>query len=278
MRASASLRYKPLAMPTLTCNGVTLAYEVRGEGPDVLLISGLGYGGWMWKWLAAELAPHHRVITFDNRGLGGSERPPGPYTTRLMADDAAGLLEGLGVRAAHVVGLSLGGMIAQELALAWPERLRSLVLASTVGGPNAIPITATALEVMRNRQGDPLALIRRGLAVSCAPGFAERRPERMAEIVAERLACTVTPGGYSAQLAAGAGHDVEARLGVLRVPTLCLTGDSDFVVPMENAAALARRIPGARYEVLPGLGHLLPCEDEVALARALERFWSALGA
>jgi pimeloyl-ACP methyl ester carboxylesterase len=244
----------------------------------VLLISGLGYGGWMWKWLAAELAPRFRVLTFDNRGLGGSESPPGPYTTRMMADDAAGLLEGLGIRSAHVVGMSLGGMIAQELALAWPGKVRSLVLACTVGGPNAIPVTPAALEVMRNRQGDALTLIRRGLAVSCAPGFAERRPERMAEIVAERLACTVTPGGYGAQLAAGAGHDAEARLGGLRMPTLCLTGDSDFVVPMENAEALARRIPGARHEVLPGLGHLFPCEDELATARALRRFWDSLGA
>jgi pimeloyl-ACP methyl ester carboxylesterase len=260
-------------MPTLTSNGVTLAYEVRGEGPEVLLISGLGYGGWMWRWLTDELAPHYRVLTFDNRGLGGSDKPPGPYTTRLMADDAAGLLEGLGVRAAHVVGLSLGGLIAQELALAWPERVRTLVLACTVGGPSGVPITPAALEVMRNRQGDPLTLIRRGLALACAPGFGERRPERLAELVAHRLACPVPPGGYAAQFAAGAAHDAEARLGAVRCPTLCLTGDADFVVPHENAELLARRIPGARHEVLPGLGHLFPAEDEQATARALRRFW-----
>ncbi len=264
-------------MPTLTANGVTLAYEVRGQGPDVLLISGLGYGGWMWRWLAAELAPRFRVTTFDSRGLGGSDKPEGPYTTRLMAQDAAELLRGLGVRNAHVVGLSLGGMVAQELVLGWPERVRSLVLACTVAGPSCAPVTPAALDVMRNRQGDPLTLIRRGLALSCAPGFYERNPRRLEEAVAHRLACAVPPGGYTAQLAAGAGHDAEARLKDIRRPTLCLTGDADQVVPARNSEWMAHRIPGARCEVLHGLGHLFPVEDEAATALELRRFWEWLG-
>lgn len=265
-------------MPTLKSNGVTLAYEVRGRGPDVLLLSGLGYGGWMWRWLAAELEPRFRVITLDNRGVGGSDKPPGPYTTRMLADDAAGLLGGLGVARAHVVGLSLGGMVAQELALAWPGRVRSLVLACTVAGPSCAPVTPAAVEVLTNRVGDPLTLIRRGLALACAPGFAERNPRRLEELVSQRLASTVSPAGYMAQLAAGARHDAEARLRDIRRPTLCLTGDADRVVPPENSEWMAQRIPGARCEVLPGLGHLFPVEDEAATALALRRFWEWLGA
>ncbi|HLL54334.1 MAG TPA: alpha/beta hydrolase [Myxococcaceae bacterium] len=259
-------------MPTVTANGIQLAYESRGEGPPLLLISGVGYGGNFWRPFAALLVDAFRVITFDNRGAGASSKPPGPYTTRQLAADAAGLLDALGIEAAHVVGHSLGGMVAQELALGFAGRVRKLVLASTVGGPNHVPIPPDALELLTNRQGEPMELFRRGVQVATARGFAERHPEKVTELLQVKQASPVAPAEYAAQVAAGAGHDAETRLPNLTCPTLILTGGEDRVIPPENALLLAARIPGARVERVSGAGHLLFFERPEVLARLVKSF------
>src|SRR3954469_11914440 len=122
-------------MPTATVNGIDLYYEVSGEGPPLLLITGLSGNTLGWAMLEPTLAEHFQVIAFDNRGAGRSAAPPGPYTTREMADDAVGLLDHLGIERTHVLGLSMGGMIAQELALAHPTRVDRLVLFATYARP-----------------------------------------------------------------------------------------------------------------------------------------------
>ena len=115
-----------------------IAWESKGAGEPVLLIHGLGYARWGWEPVAEPLAQRFRLLLFDNRGIGESEIPPGPYTARAMAEDAVSVLDEAGVDSAHVVGTSLGGMVAQELALGWPDRVDRLVLACTTpGGPDA---------------------------------------------------------------------------------------------------------------------------------------------
>jgi len=259
-------------MPSVHANGLKLSYASTGDGPPLLLISGLGYGGNFWRLFTEEVSHAFRVITFDNRGVGGSEAPPGPYTTQQMAADAAGLLEALDVGEAFVLGHSLGGAIAQELALGFPARVRKLVLAATLGGPGGVPITPEALAAMTNRQGDPVQIFRRGVEVATAPGFPERNPERVAELLQMRLAAPVRPSSYSAQLAAGAGHDAWARLSAIACPTLVLTGTEDRVVPPANSELLAARIPHARVVRLEGLGHLLFVESPEESASAVLRF------
>ncbi len=263
-------------MPKVHTNGIDLYYEIHGTGPLLVLIAGVGYGLWFWHKIAPALAGHFQVITFDNRGAGQTDKPDGPYTVPMMAADTAGLLDALGIQRAAVLGHSLGGYIAQELVLARPELVGRLILAATNhGGPNAIPITAEALEVLTNREGDPVELVKRGIAVAAAPGFVERYPDVAQELLAYRLTNPVPPAQYQAQVMAGAAMattSFEDRLHEIRVPTLVLFGEHDKVVPPGNAELLARKIPGAQVKLLPGVGHIFPVEDPDATVAALLDF------
>ncbi len=260
-------------MGTIAVGAVRLAVADRGSGPPLLCITGVGYGAWYWERLAADLGDRVRVIAYDARGVGAST-PAGPgLDTATLAGDAAGLLHALGIRRAAVLGHSLGGMVAQELALARPDLVDRLILASTThGGPDAVPVTPEALEVLTRRDGDPMERFRRGMEVATAPGFPARRPDVIARFLAYRASGPVPPDQWALQVAAGAGHDATERLGAIRCPVLVLTGDQDRVVPPANAELLARRIPGARVRVLEGLGHHFPFEDPEATAAAVGAF------
>lgn len=257
----------------VTVGDVQMAYEIHGEGHPLVLIAGVGYGGWFWHRVVPALAEHFQVITFDNRGAGGTDKPDGPYTTQMMAADTAGLLDGLGIRGAYVMGHSLGGFIAQELALARPDLVERLILASTTyGGPNVIPITPEALEVLTKRDGDPMELVQRGIRVACAPGFAERNPEVVEELLQYRLTNPVPPAQYQAQVTAGAAHNAEDRIHRITCPVLVLFGEHDRVVPPGNAELLARKLPNARVKILPNVGHIFPIEDPEATVEAMLEF------
>lgn len=266
-------------MPTLQSNGITLAYEINGEGHPLLLISGVGYGGWFWRKIVPGLAARYRVITFDNRGAGGSDKPAGPYSVPMLAADAAGLLEALAVPSAYVLGHSLGGFIAQELAVTRPHLVSKLILASTNhGGMKVMPITPEALKVLTDRSGDPLELIRRGMALAAAPGFAERQPEVVQELIQYRLSNPVPPAQYTAQVMAGAGMSalseaqVAERLAAISVPTLILFGEADNVVPPGNAALMADKLPNARTALLPNTGHIFAIEDPAETVQVVSEF------
>jgi pimeloyl-ACP methyl ester carboxylesterase len=268
-------------MPSTKVSDINLGYDIAGEGHPLLLIAGVGYSRWFWHKVAPALAARFRVIAFDNRGAGESDKPAGPHDVPMLAADAAGLLEALNSRPAYVVGHSLGGFIAQELAVAHPACVDRLVLASThFGGKQVIPITPQAVEVLTNRQGDPVELIRRGLAIACAPGFAERHPEVAKELIDYRLSNPVPPAQYAAQVAAGAGmsafddQEVDRRMRAIKVPTLILTGEHDRVVPPGNADLMAHKIAGSRVQIIAGTGHIFPIEDPSATAHALEEFLS----
>jgi 3-oxoadipate enol-lactonase len=261
-------------MPTLATNGINLHYERHGEGPPLVFITGVGYGAWFWHKLVPLLSQHFEVITLDNRGAGQSAKPEGPYTANLMAGDVAGLMDALEIKWAYIIGHSLGGFIAQELVLARPDLVSKLVLAGTShGGPNAVPIPPEALDVLTNRTGDSLQLLRRGLAIATAPGFAERQPAIMEELFQYRLTNPVPPVQYQAQVMAGVGHNAEDRLGLIRCPTLVLCAEHDRVVPPGNGPLMVAKIPGAKLKLLPDVGHLFPIEDPATTARLLFDFW-----
>jgi len=250
---------------------MSLAYDVAGSGEPLLLIQGLGYGRTGWGPAVARLAERFKVVSFDNRGFGDSEITPGPYTTAQLAGDALALLDALELERAHVIGISLGGMIAQELVLAAPERVHKLVLCSTTaGGPAAVPMPEKTVALMqRQPQLDPHEAMRLFVenALSPAPPYG-----LVDEIVAYRTANPPDPAGWYAQASAGAAHDALARLGEIGAPTLVLHGTADNVVDAGNAPLIADAIPGARLELFDGVGHLLPWERPAEFVALVEEF------
>jgi pimeloyl-ACP methyl ester carboxylesterase len=269
---------------TVKTNGINLAYEIQGQGHPLLLIAPLGYSSWFWNKLLPYFAGHFKTITFDNRGAGGSDKPDGPYTIALMAADTAGLLDELGLSGAFVFGYSLGGYIAQELAITRPDLVSRLVLAGTNhGGRNVIPTTPEALELMTKREGDPIELIKRGIEVATAPGFSQRRPEVVKELVEYRLTNPVPPAQYQAQVSAGLGmlnysdEQVRQRSASIRVPVLILFGQHDHVIPAGNAQLMAEKLPHAEIRILPDTGHMCAIEDPEATANAVIEFLTTDG-
>jgi 3-oxoadipate enol-lactonase len=256
---------------------VRLAYEVRGNGEAVLFIHGLGYDRFGWGPLPGLLARDYKVITFDNRGVGESDVPEGPYSVAQMAADAVAVLDAAGIERAHVLGVSLGGFIAQEIALRYPERVHKLVLASTSpGGPRAYPMPAAGLDAfgrfpnMEREEGLRL-MVENSLG---AHGVSER-PELVREIFSYRLERAGPLAGWQAQAVAGALFDSYDRTPQIAAPTLVLQGGADNVIDPRNAELLAELIPSARLEAIPDRGHLLVWEEGELLAPIVKGFFES---
>lgn len=240
-----------------------------GAGPPLLLIAGLGYASWCWRDLQRDLAQDARTLAFDNRGTGRSDKPPGPYSLALMADDAAAVLDAAGWPDAHVLGHSMGGYIALTLALRHPQHVRSLVLVGTApGGPESQPIPPDTLKSWEAARAlPPQDYARRTMPHSFAPGWAEAHPREFEDILARRLEFPTPPANWLAQYHACVDYYVQgidpARI---RQPATVIHGEQDRVVPHANGKLLARTIPGARFVSLPDAGHLPQLEDPPAFA------------
>lgn len=250
---------------------VRIAWESAGEGPPLLLVQGLGYTrkGWgPWRDL---LAQDFRVISYDNRGIGDSDVPEGPYTVAELADDALQVLDEAAIDRAHVVGTSLGGMVAQELARRAPDRVDRLVLACTTpGGPQAFPLPQQTLDLMaRAGAMAPEEALRAFVlnALGASPS-----DELVDEIYSYRLANQPHPGGWQSQAAAGAAFDGMGGLGEIRAATLLLHGLEDTVVDPRNVQLLHDGISGSRVELFPGCGHLFFWEQPMRAAATVSGF------
>jgi pimeloyl-ACP methyl ester carboxylesterase len=265
-------------MPKTQSNGIELYYEIHGAGQPLVLISGLGYSLWQWHKMVPFLAEHFQVITFDNRGVGQSDKPTGPYTAQMLAADTAGLLDALGIEKAVIAGHSMGGFVAQAMALDFPQKVAKLILCSTnFGGPHHVPVTPEAMKVLTDVTSDALTRFKNGLSVSTAPDWSEKNPEMIEEWVKWRVANPIDPAPYQAQLAIGLGLLPEAaafkdKLPRLNVPTLILFGAHDKVVPPENASLLAEKISGSKVVILPNAGHFFPIEVAEAASRTITDF------
>jgi pimeloyl-ACP methyl ester carboxylesterase len=261
-RAAAGVLTGALSATPLLTARPTLHWERTGSGPPVLLIMGLGLSGGAWWRTVRVLAGRLEVLTFDNRGVGHSRAMFHAYSTATMADDAVSVLDAAGVERAHVYGISLGGMVAQHVALRHPERVRSLVLGATyAGGRHA-----------RRPDPDVLAFLRRRLWMrheeaarsSVQFNYSERcraeNPERIDEDLALRLAHPFSAQAYRAQMWAATTHDTYRQLGRIAAPTLVVHGTEDLMIPIDNGRMIAERIPGARLIELARTGHLYPTE------------------
>lgn len=240
-----------------------LHWESTGDGPPVLLIMGLGLSGGAWWRTVPVLASRLRVITFDARGIGRSPSLRHNYTVEAMADDAASVLEGVGLEAAHVYGISLGGMVAQNLALRHPDRVRSLVLGAThAGGRRTVHPGREVLAFFGRRAS--MAMEEAAWAsvpYNYGPRCREEQVDRIAEDIERRIENPFNRAAYRAQLYAAALHNTHGRLPRIRVPTLVVHGHHDRVIPVENARMMAERIPDCRLQVLLESGHLYPTEE-----------------
>jgi pimeloyl-ACP methyl ester carboxylesterase len=242
-----------------------IAWERHGAGPPLLLIHGLGYARWGWEPVVEPLSRSFDLLLFDNRGIGESDAPPGPYTAAQLAEDAVQVLDEAEVERAHVLGTSLGGMVAQELALSYPRRVDRLALACTTpGGPRAYPMPARTVALMTTG-----ATLRDFVENALVP---DPRPELVERILAHRLATAQPAEAWAAQAAAGAAFDAYDRLGSIAVPALVLHGDGDVVVDPANGELLARLLPHASLEVFPGTGHLFFWQQPERFVRVVEEF------
>lgn len=235
---------------------VMLTWEETGSGFPILLIQGLGYARWSWEDLVPQLADRHRVISFDNRGIGDSSKPQGPYSVAQMAGDALAVLDAAEVDRAHVVGASLGGMVAQELTLAHPERVDHLVLlCTTPGAPNGYPMPDITGRLFAEAETlEPEEALRRFVVNALGD---DPDPHLVDRIVARRLASPPDPAGWAAQAAAGTIYSGGERVGRIASPTLIVTGTDDRVVDPRNSTLLGELIPESTVHSLDGVGHLL---------------------
>jgi 3-oxoadipate enol-lactonase len=246
-------------MPLASVGDIELDYERRGSGPPLLLIMGMSGTALHWgePFLSA-LERDFEVISYDHRGVGASSRLEGPVTIVQMAEDAGGLLDALGIDSAHILGISMGGMIAQELALAHPERVRTLTLGCTYCGGEGSTLMSPDLvrrlsEVRRSRDRERILKATWEANVSAtqaedAGAYATYRTISQERAVALRV--------IAAQVAAIDEHDTSARLHELAMPTLVVHGAADQVIPVENGRMVASLIAGSRLEILDGVGHL----------------------
>ncbi len=250
-------------MPYCTSDGISLYYEVHGQGAPLLLLSGLGGGVWSWFGQIPFFQTHYRTIVFDNRGAGHSQIPPPPYAIQEFAADALRLLDHLQVEQAFVLGLSMGGMIAQELTLTAPQRVRALVLGCThCGGSLHISPSPRVVQTLMNNAGlTQEGIIRKNLPLFFSKAGLQSRREDIESYVHALLQAPHQPKeAFEAQLKAIHDFDCCGRLDTISVPTLIITGSMDILVPPENSRILAERIPHAERVMIPGAGHALHVE------------------
>jgi pimeloyl-ACP methyl ester carboxylesterase len=252
-------------------SGVRIAWERRGSGRPVLLIHGLGYARWGWEPVLEGLAQNNELILFDNRGIGESDAPDGPYSARGLAEDAVAVLDSAELERADVLGTSLGGMVALQLALDFPDRVDRLVLACTTpGGTASAPMPERTVRLMAEAQGLPPEVALRRFVENAFGATADAA--LVDRIMEHRLATAQSPKAWGAQAAAGAAFDVADRIHEIHAPTLVLTGDDDAVVDPANSRLLAATIPGARLEVFPGAGHLFFWEQPERFVQLVREF------
>jgi pimeloyl-ACP methyl ester carboxylesterase len=263
-------------MPLQKIHGIQIYYEEYGTGSPVLLIQGLGYPSGMWFLQVPELAKYFRTIVFDNRGVARTDKPDEEYTVAQMAADAVGLLQSLRIQKAHIVGVSLGGYIAQELALTYPEFVDRLVLiATSCGGPRYMELTKDLWSQVTALAGlPPQEIIRQGMALATTEKFFQERPEIIDRSVAIRMENVQPLFAFRRQFAAANHFDSQKRVQHIHHPTLILAGAQDRVMPSSLTQELAQKISTAQLHVYPDGAHLLFLEKAQSLNQEIIEFLS----
>jgi pimeloyl-ACP methyl ester carboxylesterase len=239
---------------------------------------GLTGSRWHWREFVDRFADAHRVVTFDNRGVGETSAPHGPYTTAEMAADTLALLDHLEIARAIIFGVSMGGMIAQEIVLAAPERVEKLILGCTsFGGPTAAPAEPEVIAAFASiGKGATEATVRQLVEANFSRSFVAEHPDVVQELFERGLRHRMRAAGFHGQASAVLRHDAASRVGSIEAPTLILTGDHDRLIPAANAESLVAAIPRARLVTFSGTGHMFWIEAADAAERAIRSFLQSL--
>lgn len=278
-------------MATNRVGDIDVYCEEHGAGQPLLLIMGLAADSTAWMFQIPDFSKEYRTVVFDNRGVGRTSKPPGPYTIRQMADDAAGLLDALRIDRCHVLGVSMGGMIAQELALHHPDRVRGLVLACTYPEPGADVERQQQLSLaqfggslgpdgqMKIDLGaiDPLSFFQHLLPTVFNPEFIERELMNLMQVFAGAFQYGFSMEAILGQVAAAMSHKTTDRLHRIKSPTLVITGDADRLIPPGSSDVLAKHIPGAKLVKIPGGSHGFNFETPDVFNRAVLDFLATVG-
>ncbi|UCG82966.1 MAG: alpha/beta fold hydrolase [Dehalococcoidia bacterium] len=243
-------------MPKEKVGDINMYYEIHGEGEPVLLIMGHSGTTALWGPMIPLLSREYRVIAFDNRGIGYSEAPESPISAKTMADDAAGLMDTLGIDSAHVFGASMGGMIAQELVLNYPEKVLCLILGCTSPGGSQAPLpdeTAAIAGQLADMSQDDLAKMLP--AMFYPPEFMESNPQAVEETIGWLMEKPIPPWVRVRQTETVVAHDTYERLPQIKAPTLVIGGEKDMLIPPEYQRLLASRIPNAQLVMWHDVGH-----------------------
>jgi len=250
-------------LPTINVNDINIYYETHGHGDPLILLMGLRRNLEWWYRQIPELSKHFRVIAFDNRGAGRTDKPEMEYSIPLFANDTAGFMTALGIAEAHVLGVSMGGYIAQELAIGYPHMVKSLILGCTsCGGAKAVQMSAERMQKFTANQGlTPQQILRKDMDIYFSDAFARANPELIEEFIEISLRHYQPADAFLRQFEACRKHDTVDRAGRITAPALIMTGDDDPLVPPENSLILKELIPASTIRMFPGGRHGFFIED-----------------
>jgi 3-oxoadipate enol-lactonase len=265
-----------MTMAETEVNGINIHYRMRGEGEPLLLIMGLAANADWWdEDFLQRLAERYQVVTFDNRGAGRSDKPEGPYLIPLMASDTVGLMDHLGWESANILGASMGGMIAQEIACTYPDRVRRLVLMCTnCGGKEQVlagPEVFAALSMPREELSDE-EIAKASLGLLFPKEYIESNLKLMEEEIEMMLTAPIEPRCFEAQIAGMRQWSIYPRLCELNKPTMIITGGQDILIPPENSRILADAIQNSRLVEIPEAAHKIATMFPQEVARAVLNF------
>ena len=253
-------------MPKVKVNEIEMYYEIHGQGDPLVLIMGLRRNAEWWYRQIPVLSQHFTVLAFDNRGAGRSDKPKQEYTIRLFAEDTAALMGAVGIPRAHVLGISMGGYIAQEFAINYPEKVKSLILGCTsAGGDRAVRMGPERMVKFTANEGlTPEQILRKDMDIYFSDKFVRENPERIEEFVEISLKHYQPAFAFFQQFDACLKHDTADRSGRITAPALIMTGDDDPLVPPENSYILKALLPSAELVLFPACRHcfFLEAADE----------------
>jgi len=257
-------------------NDINMYYEIHGDGFPLVMIHGFAANlDWWPPYLIDEVSKNFKTLFFDNRGAGRTDKPDIEYSIKGMADDTLGLMDALKIERAHVLGISMGGLIAQELVLNYPERVEKLVLCSTTcGGAKAIPIPPEAMQiVIRDREGLPQEeIIQNWIPILFSEDFIKNNPEFIEDFIRRALIAPIPPYSAKRQLLGSSSSRLARRLKNVNTPTLVIHGKKDIIFTPQNAEILAKLIPEAKASIFDNIGHLIFSEGPEIVVKTLLDF------